>query len=291
MEDFIYLCRILGGLNELVQYGGGNISVKDNNEFIIKSSGYSLAEITNEQGYVVMILEKLKQLDFTLDNEPNLNEFIIKNKNPSIETYFHIFLKKYVVHLHPTLINLELCKENSNINAIDYIKPGYDLAKEIYKQYNGQNIIYLKNHGIIFTSDNLEELKTIMVNTYNSFRKDDTFVDLNEYFKLYNKICKNNEILYRLPIEFQKYSEIKKIEPYTPDIIVYLGNEINMGKSIIYIYNDIYIKADSKYKCYKIMEVLESYYYLYKNNSITIDQESAKSIKNWDKEIFRQNLN
>ena len=130
-----------------------------------------------------------------------------------------------------------------------------------------------------------------MVDTYNSFRKDDIFVNLNEYFELYNKICKNNEILYRLPIEFKKYSEIKKIEPYTPDIIVYLGNEINTEKSIIYIYNDIYIKADTKYKCYKILEVLESYYYLYKNNSITIDQESAKSIQNWDKEIFRQNLN
>lgn len=290
MEDFIYLCRMLGGLSELVQYGGGNISVKYNNQLLIKSSGYALADVSKDIGYSILDLEKIKNIDFLSNDEPDLKKYLMNNLNPSIETYFHIFLKKYVVHLHPTLINLELCKANINIKAINYIKPGYDLAREIYKHYNKDNIIYLKNHGVIFTADTLEELKKIMIETYNSFRKNNLFLDLKNYIDLYDTICENNEILYKLPYELQTYSEIKSIEPYTPDIIVYLGTNINQENSIIHIHDNIYIKADSKYKCYKILEVLETYYYLYKNNSISINSEETKSIQNWDKEIYRKNI-
>lgn len=298
MEEFIYLCRMFGGLNELVQYGGGNISIKNKNELIIKSSGFALADINKENGFVILDLEKIKQIDFTSDIEPNLKNFILKNNNPSIETYFHIFLKKYVVHLHPTLINMELCKYKPNIKInndfllIEYIKPGYDLAKEIYKKYNNEQIIFLKNHGVIFTTDTLDDMKHLISNTFNSFKKTEDFINIKKYIELYDKICKNNEILFKVSHEYSKYiPSLTTIKSYTPDIIVYLGSTINDTNSILYIFdNNIFIKSDNKYKCYKIFEVLESYFYLDINKSNAIHKQEIYSIQNWEKEIFRQNL-
>lgn len=299
MEDFVYLCKLFGGLNELVQHGGGNISIKNDSEFIIKSSGFALSEVNKDIGYVIMDLGKLKQINFLDNNEPDLKNMIIKNINPSIETYFHIFLKKYVVHLHPTLINIELCKKNPIINIdeeyifIDYIKPGYDLSREIFKQYKNERLIFLKNHGIIFSADTLQEIKELIIKTFASFNINDPFLDIKNYIDLYDNICKNNEILFKVPYEYNKilgcFPDLY-IKSYTPDIIVYLGSKIN-NDSVLYIDNgNIYIKSDTKYKCYKILEVLESYYYLYINNSISIKEKEINDVKNWDKEIFRQNI-
>ena len=61
---------------------------------------------------------------------------------------------------------------NYNYKIIDYQHPGLLLAKEIYKKYDVYTDIYiLKNHGIIITSDKIEELIEIYEYIYDYFNK------------------------------------------------------------------------------------------------------------------------
>ena len=91
-----------------------------------------------------------------------------------------------------------------------------------------------------------------------------------------------------MPIEFNKYKYgLEKIKMYTPDIVVYIGNQIYPN---IFIDDFIFIRADSKYKCYKIMEVIETYYYIYINGCEEIEENKIQELVNWDKEVYRKKL-
>ena len=113
---------------------------------IIKTSGFILGNTTVDNGYCYL----------------DLNGNIINGGTPSMETYFHLFTKKYTVHLHfiPIIINnLKLDNFELNHQIIDYYPPGELLANKIKEKYNSKlDIIFLKNHGIILTSNNINEL-------------------------------------------------------------------------------------------------------------------------------------
>lgn len=308
IEEFVYLCRYYGALDELVQAGGGNISVKDyeNKILIIKSSGFNLSDIEINKGYCML------KLDMTLCNEEtSLDKFIINDSKPSIETYFHIFLKKYTVHLHPTLINIYMCSDQEipsldhRYLLIDYYQPGFELSKIIHSMYSGENIIFLKNHGIIFTCDNYDDLIDIINSTYKKFVMHriefiDLFMDLSDYDYLKKK-CHHN-ILFRIPENERmslSQSDNLNIIPYTPDIVVYLGrtildaekneNSIICDHKIIKYKNNYFISDRSKYKCYQILEVLRSYINI--NRQITtnlkLSEKDVNKLLGWDKEIYR----
>lgn len=291
MNEFLYLSKLYGGLSELVQAGGGNISVKNfkTNEMIIKSSGYNLSDITDKEGYTILNIQQLK--DFVNLTDYDLNNNIIKGGNPSIETFFHLFLKKYTVHLHPTLINIYMCsnKKLPNINSkyivINYFKPGIELSNEIYAKYNGEKIIFLVNHGVIFTSDDITDLKELINDCYNCFKTNinlNIFEDLMSYEILINKYP--NKFIYKIPQLYQNKFKTDIIS-YTPDIAVYLLN------SIIKYDNTYYIIGNSKYKCYQIFEVLLSYFTLDENNAnINLTEKQISEVVTWDKEVYRQNI-
>jgi len=286
-EEFLYLNKLYG-LDELVQAGGGNISIKhavNSNTIIIKSSGFNFHDVTQHDGFAIL---KLINYDELINCNYDLTNLIISGKNPSIETYFHLFLKKYTVHLHPTLINIYMCSNrelpilNTPYVIIDYFKPGVNLSNEIYKKYNGENIIFLKNHGVVFTSDNLDELKQLIYECYNKFIDNSNtqhiFTDLQSYeelIKLYP-----NKILLKLTTQYKK----QNIVAYTPDIVVYLND------SIIEYNNDVYIASVSKYKCYQILEVLNSYNCIHNNQcNLVLSCEQQHELLNWDREKIRIN--
>ncbi|ATZ80615.1 putative class II aldolase [Bodo saltans virus] len=270
INDFVKLCHLYGGLDELVQAGGGNISIKyiehDTQKIIIKASGYNLSDVTFDKGYSILDC-----------NCANLNIFY--GEKPSIETYFHLFLNKYTVHLHPTLINIFMCSNSKlpvlayNHITIDYYKPGLDLSNEIKKKYNNENIIFLKNHGVIFTHDDIEILKKIINNCYYVFSN----YKLSDYENIFYSHPNKN-------IMKIDYKIILPIIPYTPDIVIYLFN------SILNYNNETYIISDTKYKCYQILEVLKSYIILNNNNNLTpICYEEVQSLLLRDDEKYRLN--
>lgn len=204
MEEVKELVRIsneIGQSKELVQAGGGNTSVKtEDGRMFIKASGFTFSEMTENSGFAILDYDKIEKffdehnggVDST-ENESRYNQSLVESMidsnlpKPSMEAGMHVFLHRVVVHTHPVMANIINCMKGGEKIAkelfsdiapeflwVDYKNPGYNLAKEIksevssYEKLNGvkPKLIFLKNHGIIVSSDNsLECLKmTIDVN-------------------------------------------------------------------------------------------------------------------------------
>ena len=252
MDDFLTLCRAFGHLDELVQAGGGNISVKlDDNYSIIKSSGVSLCDITRSSGYSIVNHNDIADSLYAA-NEPDLTAFTVSGGKPSLEVYFHSFMKRYVVHLHPTAMMPLLCANDSP--GIAYCKPGFDLSKKIRATWDGSATVLLNNHGVIFTADTMVDILQVACDVYGGYCQTkyptlDLFWKLQYEFKneFVYKVCRAETAMY-LPV-LKKYN-VKKI---TPDIALFLYNSIHIQDDFIFIH------APTKRKCLDILEVLRTY--------------------------------
>ena len=183
-----------GARKDYVQGGGGNTSTKfDARLMAIKASGYTLAEITEEKGYVTVdyknILDYYRSVDISWaadfekkSLEVSLNNVVLlpgmENKRPSVEVGFHSLLKKCVIHTHSVYANILCCCEEGRAVADDifagldvkytfipYIDPGFRLTLAIsemltsFSDKSGRmpDVIFLENHGVITHADNSEE--------------------------------------------------------------------------------------------------------------------------------------
>ena len=270
IKDLIEISKYYGTNKDFVIAGGGNTSYKDDTTIWIKASGQSLANLS-EEGLVALSREKLKVLSArTYSEDPVLREEEVKhdmnqsitdadkNKRPSVETSLHDIIQyKFVVHLHPTLINGILCSRNAknltktlfgeSVLFVPYTDPGYILFKKLeteitlYRQKHSADpkIIFLENHGSFVAADTTEEIRNI----YNEI-----FIKIGEqitpladaealpYNPILNKVLPNIRMLlstgepgvirYRHNTLIEKFytnqQEFHKISlPLTPDIIVY----------------------------------------------------------------------
>lgn len=153
LEKLIEISREYGKNKDFVLGGGGNTSFKDDRHLWIKASGVSLADIT-EEGFVQLDRGKLAviaEASYSEDSDErerqvmaHLHQAIVdpeKGKRPSVETSLHnLIAYKYVVHMHPWLVNALLCARNSarisqelfgnEALYIGYTDPGYVLFKK-----------------------------------------------------------------------------------------------------------------------------------------------------------------
>ncbi len=170
----VYTSKLLGASKELVLHGGGNTSVKIDNLLYVKGSGWNLDTIEKE-GFPAVDLDTLKEMaarDSLSDTQMVKDQkaaMIDKNApNPSIEAILHAIIPfKYVDHTHAdaivTISNTPDGKKliqdlyGKNMLIIDYVMPGFILAKKIYeetKDIDWQTLdgIILLHHGV-FTFD------------------------------------------------------------------------------------------------------------------------------------------
>jgi len=173
LNDLVYISRHIGSEPSFVQGGGGNTSVKSNdNKMAIKASGARLKDMSLSSGYSIVNYSKINNFIQTLlkseyDYSGKVNGFSDTSfARPSIETGFHSILGKFVIHTHSVYVNTLTCsKEGKNILDslfpeyywADYATPGLDLMMEI------KNIIpfpapkigalFLQNHGVIVWAD------------------------------------------------------------------------------------------------------------------------------------------
>lgn len=170
----VYTSRLLGEAQDLVLHGGGNTSVKIDNLLYVKGSGWDLATIEKE-GFVAVDLDVLKQM--ATREKLSDTQMVIEQKeamvdktspNPSIEAILHAIIPfKYVDHTHAdavvALTNTPNGKQfikdlySENMLIIDYVMPGFILAKKIYEEtkdvdWDSLEGIVLLNHGV-FTFD------------------------------------------------------------------------------------------------------------------------------------------
>jgi NAD(P)-dependent dehydrogenase (short-subunit alcohol dehydrogenase family)/rhamnose utilization protein RhaD (predicted bifunctional aldolase and dehydrogenase) len=270
IKELIEISRFYGNNKEYVIAGGGNSSFKDEETIWIKSSGQPLAEL-DENGLVALSRKKLQTISGkTYSDDPVLREEEVKNdlfgsiidpgknRRPSVETSLHELIRyKFVVHLHPTIINGILCSRNAKnlvpklfgekVLFVPYTDPGYTLFKKLeseIKSYvdkysSDPQIILLENHGSFVSADSVEEIKKIYENIVSVIETQ--FERLHDIDQLpYNPVLfkvlpalrmmlsadQIKVIRYRhnalIAKYYQNQQEFHKISlPLTPDIIVY----------------------------------------------------------------------
>ncbi|MCL2814916.1 MAG: SDR family NAD(P)-dependent oxidoreductase [Oscillospiraceae bacterium] len=184
LENLVEMSHRYGSDPDFVLAGGGNTSYKTGNLIYVKGSGTSLAAIKEEE-FVVLYRDKLNRMwEETYPEDEKEREAAILSdmmearipgsgsKRPSVETLLHeLFPQKYVLHVHPALVNGMTCALEGEARAkrlfgeaavwVPATNPGYTLAlrckkaAEQYKDKNGQNceILILQNHGIFIAND------------------------------------------------------------------------------------------------------------------------------------------
>ncbi len=269
LSQLVKFSNFYGSNEELVLAGGGNTSAKDGDIMYIKGSGTRLATIT-ANGFVKMSRSKIAEI-FTKnypDNDKEREALSLADlmaaklpdqeyKRPSVETTLHsLFPQKFVLHLHPSMINGITCAVDGKIWAqklfgdsvlwIEPCKPGYILAKICYDTLNQYKIetgkdadlLLLANHGIFIASDTVEGLDEklffvmskirgeisveadLSVGEFDGEKAQTVFNTMVDFFG------EDSVITYEPSVESLKYAEseenFKKIyEPFNPDQIVY----------------------------------------------------------------------
>ena len=270
INELIAISKFYGNNKDYVIAGGGNTSYKDEQTIWIKASGQSLAELT-EDGLVALSREKLHSISSGIySEEPAEREEQVKadmlrsiidpgkNKRPSVETSLHEMVKyKFIVHLHPTLINGLLCSRNAknltlklfgeSVLFVPYTDPGYTLFKmveseiKLYREKfsHDPQIIFLENHGSIVGADTTDEIRKIYSDIIQKIEEQIPPISENipiPYNPLLHKVLpglrillsgekpgiirfRNNSVIAKF---YQNQLEFHKISlPLTPDIIVY----------------------------------------------------------------------
>ncbi len=174
----VYTSNLLGRSDELVLHGGGNTSVKieENGEDIlyVKGSGWDLAFI-KEEGFAPVRLAALLNMakrktlsDTQMVAEQKAAMMNPKAPNPSVEAILHALIPfKFVDHTHADAV-VTISNSRNGEALIDglfpdflivpYIMPGFILAHAIYemtKDFDWQNCrgIILHHHGIFTFGD------------------------------------------------------------------------------------------------------------------------------------------
>ncbi|HBE41749.1 MAG TPA: hypothetical protein DDW27_11205, partial [Bacteroidales bacterium] len=270
IKDLIEISRFYGSDKKYVIAGGGNTSFKDNKTIWVKASGQPLAELTGE-GLVALNREILREISLrNYSEDPVLREEQVKNdlfrsiidpagnKRPSVETSLHEMIRyRFIVHLHPTLINGILCSRNAKniisglfgdkVLFVSYTDPGYTLFKKLEsevityreKHNNDPDIIFLENHGVFAGADTTSEIREIYQSITETIEgkiprlKD---IEVLPYNRLMHKVLPAMRMLlseesikiirYRHNTLISQYytsqQEFNKISlPLTPDMIVY----------------------------------------------------------------------
>jgi rhamnose utilization protein RhaD (predicted bifunctional aldolase and dehydrogenase) len=341
VKDLEIISQAIGKFSDLVQGGGGNTSVKINEELmVIKASGYRLNQVTQKEGFVVVNYKDIKNyiinadlnsnIDFERESIDLFNKNIInleglKTLRPSVEAGFHSILQKYVIHSHSVYANILCCSNEGkqisekifsdktyDILWIPYVKPGFFLTVKIYEDIqnhierggNFPKVILLENHGLIVSSENLEEVLQIHEDVNKSIK---CYLNIDEkYPEIKLKAIGTNLYLSNTKFisAFLKENKIsreffEKIALY-PDQIVYLNDNISINT-----YEDkINIDVDEKKVIYKasyeeaftLEEVFLAYAYIIskiKENNLsikTLTPEEIDFIRNWESEKYRKSL-
>lgn len=299
LKDFIEISKYAGQRFDLIQSGGGNSSVKNNDgTMYIKASGVYLSEVSEDSGYAIVKnkelikifeLSEIQNVRNKKEREALINDYM-KNVNltpnfrPSIETLLHSILKKYTLHTHPLAVNAITCRQDwkdvlnkifreINFVCVDYNTPGIDLALELLKQIKNKdvNIIFLQNHGLIITANNKAEIYEFTEFVVAKIEKY-LNLDLSKY-KLtteLSKILPDDFISYVSDDEFilkNINSQYINTLPFCPDKMVYCGilplllQELSINKITEY-----------KNKYYEYPKVI-----LYKDNIFFVAKNTKKA--------------
>jgi rhamnulose-1-phosphate aldolase/alcohol dehydrogenase len=189
LEQLVYLSNLIGRDPALVQPGGGNTSVKLDEEdllgatastLVVKGSGTDLRTITAE-GFTHLYSERLAALqNFESMSDEGMMEFMhacmlfpAGDPLPSVETPLHALLPaKYIAHTHDiatlSLTDTPSARRNvesalgSEVAFLEYVRPGFPLAKRLAQLFaDGPpatvNALVMEKHGLTIWGETAKE--------------------------------------------------------------------------------------------------------------------------------------
>lgn len=200
LTDLVELSHLYGQNPDFVLAGGGNTSVKDHDVMYVKASGQQLADIQAD-GFVALDLSKLfaiTEKEYSMD-EQGIEAAVLtdmlaarmpgQNGRPSVESLLHaLFPQKFVVHLHPSILNGLTCGLDGEGAAFCYLgedgvwldatKPGYTLAMAARRKLAHvckrrgvyPSILILQNHGVFFATETKSEMTALIEHTCEQIR-------------------------------------------------------------------------------------------------------------------------
>ena len=317
------ISKYCGERFDLVQAGGGNTSVKTlNGWLVIKASGYNLTSVDTKNGYVIVDNNKITQ-DIETNSVKDVTSYnVFGKKRASIETFMHSLLKKYTVHLHPIQVNRILVCENAceiiqkiypKSLIIDYLTPGIKVCNKIKEMYSNQNVIFLLNHGIIVTSDEIDEVFNLIEDILVKFEQEQQLTNFYKYkftncisATVNSKFCLDNISYLVEDSIINSYLTYKRHLFCTnvtfPDALVYCGESIldELGNidqchecpKIIIEKGLVYISASTLTKCKEIEDVLKSSLIIADSemNKNYLTNEEICFLNNWDAEKYRKRV-
>jgi rhamnose utilization protein RhaD (predicted bifunctional aldolase and dehydrogenase) len=197
INNLLKLSRRAGERFDIVQAGGGNTSVKnDDGTMYVKASGLRLSDLKSEESFVLIDNKKLQsrflEIDWSSlsqrDREFTAGQIVSESnltpdRRPSIETLLHSSVASYVLHSHPVSITSFFSNRTAldkvrlhcpEFGLVPYHTPGIDLAlalidtRESYlKEFGRLPMGYVfQNHGLLTYGETWEEsyLATLKMN-------------------------------------------------------------------------------------------------------------------------------
>ncbi|MCQ2971215.1 L-fuculose-phosphate aldolase [Methanobrevibacter gottschalkii] len=169
-------------INEII-----NVSNEIYNKGLVSGKAGNISKrIKGSTGDIVAITPTLKSLSYLKEEDIVLVDMdgnLLTRGKPSSELNMHLEIYKKrsdvnaIVHTHSTyatgfafsskkLKRLEGFGEIKNpyLNSIEYFKPGTsELAKNASEGIKNEDVLILKNHGVICVSDKLKEAKLLSI--------------------------------------------------------------------------------------------------------------------------------
>jgi rhamnose utilization protein RhaD (predicted bifunctional aldolase and dehydrogenase) len=348
MNEYVWASKYLGCRLDLVQAGGGNTSIKLGNILHIKSSGLNLSDISVESGHTTLKLDTLRKklLDLASSNWKSSEKKVLENigkellkdeticdGRASIETFFHAVFKKFTFHTHPTLVNMFVSTDSGfeilkglfkDAYFCEYKTPGIELFLEMSdfieeaEASDNTVIVFMKNHGLLVSSDDSKEnLRVIdyICQVLAKKSKQDLAVEYGagELFKVFSRKFNCNDLFFPVANVLLSDTALSfndlKIKHFSPDIFIYLGDEIlkfNSDIDVTHYINEydllpvlikyngyLYIRGKNYKKVKEIEDVLKFYidvvnFHKDKDSIKTISKSERDYLSDWDAEKFRR---
>lgn len=172
IKEYKAICGIIGNILDAPSKGG-NVSVKDGDYLIIKSSGENL----KEDHKISILYGGINKYSFYRD------DFCLRVTKPSMEVGMHlVFKNKYVAHYHPAYVLPYLCSKDyvfkDKFNVVEFALPGNDLCRQLtnHYKYEEKGVLMLRNHGVVLYSEKIEDLLYLYKEVKSEFFEKSNFL-------------------------------------------------------------------------------------------------------------------
>lgn len=307
IKEFVFLSKYFGQSDLNVQGPGGNVSIKQGQIMFIKTSGTVLANTSEFKNYC--LVNNSHCLECLENNHKSKSKFF-GDRNPSMEMYFHSFMKTYTVHIHFTLSNIFFCSDGATLHnftqkykIIEYIPPGLLLAQEVRQHYDvSTDIYFLKNHGLIITNFTLDGILNLYKYIYQYFNKylNKSFQNEWQSFEIHELYFMDRNV--SLVVKYLNYPDqlFRNLVYCFPDLAVFIENILiidnlkELKDKLGYVY-DVIVVEDKVYLCgtnlqriYALFEILDSYKTLHQYSNGLQSIQDVNFLQNMEEEKMRK---